>query len=1045
MTMIRKIRGSALIVTVTGMMLGVFVWKTWFGYVPHLYPVEFEQGQWIQTPEGSPQAYFRYEFSISEPVRHAWLKTGSTDVMILYVNGTVVGDKSDMSLSGEQTVVQTYISNIYDITPYLHPGKNVIGVEARKILHGGTAQALIEGAYLDREGRTHPFFSDGSWKASSVKETQRNGDIAERVSNPLYISLKETQRNGETEWYEEEFRSDSWGYAKVSGLSAQNDSLYTKIHPDVFVLPLKGKQIGDHNIRTGSVMFFHSFEIRDRLQGAWMRIAAGSRYDIAVNDVPVAHHDGSEKKVDIYDIRPVLRKGINTVRVSVTDQESMSPVLAADCVGGVRGKASPLTPDPSPRTPFLFATDASWQTLPVGWVKPTFAVCLSDTVSLPFPKKLSMLTLPLVYELEQTLRASICIFAILSITISLWYLSAFLLCRIRNTVSMYEALRTDAIFHLPAAVFLGAVYLLQYDIRLNISFPFQEKWIYGAIGILLLFRITALTGLRGQRSEVRGIILPLTPNPSPRTPYLLAAVCLTLIIASGLSLRLSTCINTPSLSHDEISMAIFAQSVLKSGYPFKSVGPIRKLLTTYELLPYPIALSVAILGHNDAAVRMPAIIFGTLTALLIAYISFRSWGLLSSILSAGIYAFSPFSILWGSNAFHPQQTQFFVLMTAYLFYQAIHSGSEPVRPGYFYAATLCFIISYLSWEGSGMILAGLFACLLVTKGRNLSWLKSGPLWAGLIAAGLAVFVQLIRRNLSNVMYIMVGAGLTGKIFQLAFLSPLYSPWFYVQNFLFDGNHILLTLFTVCGLPFIFANTEARYFFIILFVLLMLLTNLFPEVSTRYVYFVQPFLILPASAVIVRFLEYIRKIPAQGFRGTETARIIFCLMFPAAIFLSANMQCLQLLRLGNHNLSVSNEIFPFPDYRSAAFFIKDRLLPDDAVISLMPHTFEYYTGRQCKGTPPACPYYYLQENSLRQIVYDVSESSHGYLDKYVGTQVIRNLDELQDVLNRHRRVWIEAVAYYPFVRLNSGPTLEYLFKNTKLVFETYNGKVYLWER
>ena len=1016
MTMSRKIQSPAVTVIITGILFGLFVWNTYFGCVPNLYPVTFGKAQWIQSPEASSQAYFRYEFFIPEPVSHAWLKTASADVMILYINGAVVDDKGDIALSGEQTDFRAYNSNIYDIGPYLHPGKNIIGAEVIKILHSGAAQTVIEGAYLDSSGRTCSFFSDSSWKVSSLKETR-----------------------GKVEWYEEEFGTDSWGYAKTSEQSPETDHLYAKIHPDVFALTMKGKQIGDHNIRTNALMFSHSFEIQDRLRGAWLRIAAEEQYDIAVNDVSAVHHERSEKQVDIYDIRPLLRKGNNTIRVSVRDRESVSPHIAADCIGvrgqgsGVRGKT--LDPSALNSSVFLFATDETWQTQSLSQTDGTLAftrpaVCLSDRVSLPFPKELSMITLPVAYEIKQIFRASACILFILTLTICLWFLSAFMLRRIRGTVSLEDSLTADALFHLPAAIFLGILYLLQYDIRLNISFPFQEKSVLGAVGILLAFRAGALSGqgfgVRGQGSEDS---LPF------RTAVML--ITLMVIIGAGIYLRFRTFINTPSLSHDEISMAIFARSVLKSGYPFKTIGPIRKLLTTYELLPYPIAFSMAVLGNCDLAVRMPAIIFGTLTALLIAFISFRSWGMMCAILSAGIYNFSPFSILWGSNAFHPQQTQFFVLMTAYLFYKAIHSGSEPVRPGYFYAATLCFILSYLSWEGSGMILAGLFACLLVAKGRNPSWLKSGPLWIGLAVAGFTIFAQLIRRNLSNVMYIMVGAGLSGKIFELAFLSPLYNPLFYVQTFLFDGNHLMLTILVLVGLPFIFANTEARYFFIILFVMMLLLTNFFPEISTRYVYFIQPFLILPASAVIIRLIDYIRAFPAPQFRGIKTAKFIFCLMFPVAVFLSTNMQCLRLFRLGNHDLSVSNDIFPFPDYRSPASFIKDRLLPDDAVISLMPHTFEYYTGRQSD--------YYLQENTLRQIIYDVSESSHGYLDKYVGNKVIRNIEELQEVLNRHRRVWIEAVAYYPFVRLNSGPTLEYLFKNTKLVFETYNGKVYLWEK
>ena len=75
--------------------------------------------------------------------QQAWITVAATDSFVLYLNGKAVNAKEYASMN---------VSGIYDIGHYLHPGKNVLGVVARRSSYPGPAMVVIEGAYLDQRG-----------------------------------------------------------------------------------------------------------------------------------------------------------------------------------------------------------------------------------------------------------------------------------------------------------------------------------------------------------------------------------------------------------------------------------------------------------------------------------------------------------------------------------------------------------------------------------------------------------------------------------------------------------------------------------------------------------------------------------------------------------------------------------------------------------------------------------------------------------------------------------------------------------------------------
>jgi hypothetical protein len=357
-----------------------------------------------------------------------------------------------------------------------------------------------------------------------------------------------------------------------------------------------------------------------------------------------------------------------------------------------------------------------------------------------------------------------------------------------------------------------------------------------------------------------------------------------------------------------------------------------------------------------------------------------------------------------------------------------------------FGAAGCFILTYLTWEGTGLLLPAFLVALLTLTGKDLTWLKCKSLWLAAAMISVVVILQFSRRILLNIPYIVVGKGLSGAGFKLFFLDPMYDPWFYLENFLLSGNHLILTAIIIIGVPLIAINAGIRYYTMLLIVVIILLNNLMPNVSIRYAYFIQPFLILSASAILVSFISYIwilySNFPPLTVGITNT---VFTITLPLMIFLLTNTTFLQIYRLKSSPDWIAQtlpDVYNI-DYRSTNYFLKNHVPSNTVIISLMPQTMEYYIGR--RGD------YYLQSYTNRQIFYDVSEVSSVYLDKYVGSQVIRNIQELMEIVNNQKRVYLVATPYAAFRTSNDKSINEFIERNGKIIYEGYKTRIYRLER
>jgi hypothetical protein len=1015
---------SQIIVLVTGAVVGFFVWQVYFGHPSHLYPAEFKQGEWLVAPNEGPQGYFRKELYIVEPIKQAWIIVAATDSFFLYINGKTIDGQSYGSLN---------VSGIYDIAYYLHPGKNVLGIVVRRDSYPGPAMTVVEGAYLDRTGREYPFATDASWKFSSLEETQGDGEIP---------------------WYSELFDTTSWMNAKTAGRPHPSEVYALSVHPLAFTMPPQGNWIRLAGSWQDQIAFSYTLTLPARAEDAWIRVASAHPYSLVINGIAVegetprnllalavpdllaaklvdlsgaisGQYNGGGA-TDLYQIAPLLRAGTNRITISSGPWFPALPGLFVD--GFVINRKEVQT----------FGTGSNWTAVLSGHMTngqgsvQLSVITLPESGPLPAKKVLTTL-LPLSYTARQTGTLTVVLFLMGGLIFLIWQATSRIL-YILEYADLAEARNVDALTHLPTLLVLSALFLLSFDVRFDPSFPFQVYGVWLALGVLLVFKAAlVLEALYYKAWSRRASCTSVASHRS--TAHYVCGALLVALIAIGAFLRLHG-LDTQSLYHDEVHMVTFVQGLFERGYPNKMLGPVEIPLATYELMPYPIALSAKLLGFNDFALRLPAALFGIMTIPLIYFIGRQVFDRRVGLLAAAVYTFCPQALIWAKYLWHPQQTQFFALLTSYLFYCAIRTA--PMSPRYLYLTAVSFILTYLSWEGAGFLLPALGIGLMVVRGKDFTWLRQKHLWIAVSVVSVAVILQLCRRTLIRIPYLAVGQSLSDvSMPTLFFLDPMYDPTYYIRNVLWLQNNALLTVFLLGGMPFFLKRTALSYYCCLLFSVLFMMANTLPNAAVRYAYYLQPFLILGASATVLYLLDWSLGIVHSGrllsvslLRCTITA----CLLIMVTLGSSTFLKLYRLTGFSNPAGVHTRDDAYYIDYRSSAQYLKSHYHDGDLVIAVEPDALALYSNIQS--------HYYIQHYTFRLVFYDPSEVSPMYIEKVAGKPTVTDIKGLQEVLSKSRRSWVVAVPGDHFAFLVGPKMMDYIVKRGRVVYESYNAKIYL---
>jgi hypothetical protein len=575
-----------------------------------------------------------------------------------------------------------------------------------------------------------------------------------------------------------------------------------------------------------------------------------------------------------------------------------------------------------------------------------------------------------------------------------------------------------------------------FDVRMMSPFPFQVRTIVGLLALLMFFRLIdpSLRLLFARNG---------TSNQRPDRLWLRRWGCrsiLAALIVAGLLMRIRD-LDVISLSHDEISMISYTKGLFQRGFPSRDIGPVIKHLTTYEILPYSIALPVMFLGWSDFSVRFHSVLLGTLEILLLYLLGRMLFDRTIGLVAALIITFHPWCVGWSQNVFYPQLTQLLATLTVIFLWQASDASTFPGRRK-LYLAAIAFGMTYLSWEGTGFMLPTLMISLFMIRGRVVEVLKNKHVWGALLLVILVVFMQQSRRFLYQLPYTAIGAGIADVSFPtLFFLDPLFDPWFYFKQFLLIDNNVILSLTVLAGLPLIFRSRPLRVTYALLLLTMATMTLFLQNVANRYTFFLEPFLILGATAsaiFIVRFFAQL--LPERGAGRAGIPASMSGILLVAMLFFSSNHFLTRLFFLSvtadNPSVLVQPGVY-WNDYRTPCRYIADHYRPGDVVFVTMSHTLQYYAG--ITGD------YSLTTNLGRTLIFLDEGDSEVYIDKYAGIQTLTSLAEFKNMTDRAKRIWFVAAPESLLLADNDQSTIDYIVANFTSVYESYNAKVYLWEK
>jgi len=206
------------------------------------------------------------------------------------------------------------------------------------------------------------------------------------------------------------------------------------------------------------------------------------------------------------------------------------------------------------------------------------------------------------------------------------------------------------------------------------------------------------------------------------------ALILSFIFIIGLGLRVWRVGNYPPLLWDEASLGYNAYSILKTGKDeygqslpliFKSFGDYKPGFYIYLTIPF-----IWLMGLSQLAVRLPAVILGSLTSvifyLLIKEIT-RNEKL--SLVSAVVLALLPWHIHFSRGAWEVNVMVFFVTLGSWLFIKGIKELNFFVFSG----SLFTFLLALITYQGAKLVVPliglGLVYLLLRFESFKLKKLK----------------------------------------------------------------------------------------------------------------------------------------------------------------------------------------------------------------------------------------------------------------------------------------------------------------------------------
>src|SRR5688572_11578717 len=487
------------------------------------------------------------------------------------------------------------------------------------------------------------------------------------------------------------------------------------------------------------------------------------------------------------------------------------------------------------------------------------------------------------------------------------------------------------------------------------------------------------------------------------------------ILLAGFWMRIGN-LGGPDFGVDETFHVYAAQQLIAGEYPLLPSG-----LPYDRSLPYTrtVAWSGALFGGvNEWTARLPSVLFGCLSILVVFLIGWRWYSATAGLVAAWVMAVAPMQISHSRQARMYALFQLLYLIIIYLLYQGVEASSQATRP--WIPAKLeawrrrleirpellviAVLIIFLTRQIHDLILPSLAgpATYILCMGVVVPFVRDvTPLTrrkyrtaAALLAAGVLLVLGL---DVGGVREMLASA----YSYAPTWAQPRANDWRYYVNSLGEGYPTIFSTFLLASVFALTRNWKATLYLLACFTAPFLLHSfLFAWKETRYILHIMPLMFIVFGVGISAFLSsfhlFLTAWAKQALRANPQ-KVAGALIVAAVMFLfAATKELREGVKLHNVDVGMFAEVQHF-NWKKAMEFIATRATADDVIITCRSLAARYYG--------PKLPSYLLNHQELDSIVNYFPRNKDGQpLDYSTRALIILNLDMLRDVIAKHSSGW-----------------------------------------
>jgi len=491
-------------------------------------------------------------------------------------------------------------------------------------------------------------------------------------------------------------------------------------------------------------------------------------------------------------------------------------------------------------------------------------------------------------------------------------------------------------------------------------------------------------------------------------------ILLALLLLGALYLRTNG-LRELDLGFDEAMHTYAAIGILEKGEPVMPSG-----FTYRRALPftYSVALSFKLLGRSEVSSRIPSILFGLFSVLLVFFIGKDFFGTTAGFVAAILMAYLPFEIVWSRACRMYSMYQFFFLLSFFTFYKGIEhttreqrSTEDTRKKAWFKVLDIhipilafSFLVLYLAYRIHSLItvfyfsVTLYFACMYIIgvvtegemKGERKKYLIYLAIW-GMLGLGGLLMPGTARLIKEQVQFLPVWATYLNRY-------PGYYYGFLQSQSLFP----VLVFFVLGSIQILIRFRRSGYYILICTIIPFFLHSFVSNVQRpRYIYDIFPLIILISSYAISNFFSgevvelrsRINREVEKGYRRKIGYAIVLSCCFLVMVIPyykgmkeGARIDALQAYDFGGEYHA---------EWRRACEYVGQYYEPGDVMIASIPLAAEFAGCHKVE--------YNLDNGEIDQFKKIAGERWQRHV--FADAKCIIDLKDFKEVMALHKRAWL----------------------------------------